>query len=598
MSTALLIQHQVELHDLSAHLFRVTLTIPKPAPQQVLSMPVWIAGSYLVREFSGQLQEITASQGASALPLQQLTKNTWKLGNAATSAIRVQYWVYAFDASVRTAYLSSTRGFFNGTSLFMQVVGQTHEPQQVIIEPPAASSASRVVTQDWRVATALPSVQVNSAGWGSYLAEHYDELADSPFELGEFWQGEFAVRGIRHRLVVSGSTSTLDGQRLLADAHKIVQTQLAFWHEERSQPPQSLLDKGYVFMLHAVHDGYGGLEHMNSTALIAKRSDLPRLNEPAAPDGYITLLGLISHEYFHTWNVKRLRPATLVPYDYERENYTELLWFFEGFTSYYDDLLLRRAGLIDDQQYLDLLAKTINQVQQTPGRHVHALASSSFEAWTKYYRPTEHSANSTVSYYTKGSLVALCLDLRLRQSGSSLDQVMQTLWQRHALPAKAQIAGVLEGHILEAISDQACRQALLGWVHTTEELPLSELLASAGVTTVAVKAGLAQQLGLRVGTEGGSVKIKQVLSGTLAASAGFAAGDEWLAVEADHQTWRIANLDDVLLYAPADKPLTAWVARDKLMHKLTLALPPHPMINSDVKLTIASAQQLATWLSR
>jgi predicted metalloprotease with PDZ domain len=591
-----MIQHSIALHDLHAHLFKVTLTISKPTPNQALSMAVWIPGSYLVREFSKHVQALSAKQGGKAIAIEQVNKNTWHLANTDSKPITVTYQVYAFDASVRTAFLDTTRGFFNGTSMFMRVAGQEDAPQEVRLERPVSCT--------WEVATGLKKYSVTRYGWGTYLADNYDELADSPFELGEFWEGAFTARGIKHRFVVSGAAATFDGKRLLADTQKIVEAELAFWHGKNGKPPQTLLDKGYVFMLRAIDNGYGGLEHMNSTALIAKRSDLPRIGDDTTAaegastisDGYITLLGLISHEYFHTWNVKRLRPAELVPYKYDIENHTELLWFFEGFTSYYDDLLLRRAELINDEQYLSLLAKTINQVQQTPGRLVHSLASSSYEAWTKYYRMDENSSNSTVSYYTKGALVALCLDLMLRQSGSNLDLVMQSLWQKHGLPGKSSIAGVTEADILQAIPDKACQQALLKWTRTTVELPLSKLLSITGLETVGVKAGLAQQLGVRVGTDGGIIKIKQVLTDTLAHRAGFAAGDEWLAIEINQQTWRISNLDDVLLYAPAGKPIRAWVARDKQVLKLALTLPKNQMLNADVKLKIIDAKKLLSWL--
>jgi predicted metalloprotease with PDZ domain len=589
-----MIQHKVELHDLHAHLFKVTLTIAEPAQNQTLKLAAWIPGSYLVREFSKHVQELTAKQGGKKIEIFQLDKNTWQLANTAAKQLTVTYLVYAFDASVRTAFLDSTRGFFNGASMFMRVLGEEDQPQQVAIDlvrpEPVEGSAAK-----WHIATSLRKLKTNI-----YQADNYDELADSPFELGEYWEGTLTTRGIKHRFVVSGAAATFDGKRLLADTKKIVEIELAFWHGKNQKPPEALLDKGYVFMLRAMDNGYGGLEHMNSTALIAKRSDLPRVGDESTPEAYTTLLGLISHEYFHTWNVKRLRPAGLVPYNYDRENYTELLWFFEGFTSYYDDLLLRRAGLIHDEQYLGLVAKTINQVQQTPGRLVHPLANSSFEAWTKYYRMDENSVNSTVSYYTKGSLVALCLDLMLRDSGSNLDQVMQSLWQEHALPAKSNVAGITEQDILEAIPDKACGQALLKWVHSTDDLPLSKLLATAGVETVAVKAGLAQQLGLRV-EAGNGIKVKQVLTGTLAAKAGFAAGDEWLAIEvetkSENKTWRISSLEDVLLYAPAGKPITVWVARDKQMLKLTLTLPKNQMLNADVKLKIVDEKKLGSWLA-
>ncbi len=589
---AVMVQHQIELKDPRTHLFYVTLSIPRPAPSQIFSMAVWIPGSYLVREFSKQVQNLAAMQDGQAIAIAQINKNTWQLANAGMAPLTVSYQVYAFDASVRTAFLDGTRGFFNGTSLFMRVLGREHERQQVVIKKSALVACDEV-SNNWRVATAMPAHAVDSEGWGVYEASSYDELADNPFELGQFWEDCFTVRGIAHRLIVSGAATAFDGARLLADTQAIVQSDLAFWHGENGTVPPSLQYKGYVFMLRAVDDGYGGLEHLNSTALIAKRSDLPRVGEPVMPSGYVTLLGLISHEYFHTWNVKRLRPAQLVPYDYERENYTPLLWFFEGFTSYYDDLLLCRAGLIDEQTYLDLLAKTINQVQQTPGRLVHSLSSSSFEAWTKYYRTDENSVNSTVSYYGKGSLVALCLDARLRANGGSLDQMMRTLWERYAANSTGSIT---EADIMAAIADPDTQQALRDWVHTTTELPLSELLCSMGVETIAVKASLAQQLGVRVKAQSGNIQVTHVLADTLAAKAGFAAGDEWLAVEVDGQTWRINSLEDVLVYAPAGKSFAAWVARDKKILSFKLTLPSHPMTNADVRLIITNDMRAKMWL--
>ena len=246
--------------------------------------------------------------------------------------------------------------------------------------------------------------------------------------MGTFWSGSFVARGVPHRFVVSGASPSFDGERLLSDTQKICETQIDFWHGSSIKSisaKKRVPHQNYVFMLNAVDDSYGGLEHRNSTALICSRKDLPRLGDASSKvtptkqmEGYTTLLGLISHEYFHTWNVKRLRPAEFSAYQYGAENYTQLLWFFEGFTSYYDDLLLRRAQLIDDATYLKLLNKTINQVQQTPGRLVQSVAQASFDAWVKYYRQDENTPNSTVSYYTKGALVALCFDLTLRAHGS------------------------------------------------------------------------------------------------------------------------------------------------------------------------------------
>jgi predicted metalloprotease with PDZ domain len=606
------ITYRVELFDLAAHLFRVTLTIANPEPYQRIAMPVWIPGSYLVREFAKQVQNITAEQGGKRLAVEQLDKCTWELGNAdeaetATKAITVTYFVHAFDASVRTAFLDTTRGFFNGTSLFMMVSGQEELEILVHIESDEQDQAG------WRVVTALPPLILNNgtavspSGWGTYVAAHYDELADSPFELGEFWEGSFTVRSkhgnITHRLVVSGAAATFDSARLLADTKTIVETEMAFWHGDSNLPIIDLAAKDYVLMLRVVSDGYGGLEHKHSTALIAKRSDLPRVGQTIAPEGYTTLLGLISHEYFHTWNVKRLRPTELASIDYTQENHTQMLWFFEGFTSYYDDLLLRRAGLLSDKTYLDLLAKTINQMLQTPGRLVHPLSGSSFEAWTKYYRPDDNSPNSTVSYYTKGALVALCLDLSLRKINATLDQVMRRLW---TLAHQNGNDGVMDEAdlltVLKEVSGRSFAKEIKAWVHGRAELPLTALLATAGVETVLDKATLAQQLGLRVGADnttgfGSGVRIKTVLTGSAAAAAGFSSGDEWIAIESNHQTWRITSMDDVKLHAQAGKPLVAWVSRDKLIQKLVFKMPKNEVTNGNVRLKITSQTLLTQWLT-
>jgi predicted metalloprotease with PDZ domain len=324
-----------------------------------------------------------------------------------------------------------------------------------------------------------------------------------------------------------------------------------------------------------VDDSYGGIEHRNSTALIAARRDLPRLNDAKTSDGYTTLLGLISHEYFHTWNVKRLRPAEFARYDYAQENYTALLWFFEGFTSYYDDLLLRRAGLIDDAGYFKLLTKTANQVLQTPGRAVQTVAQASFDAWVKYYRQDENTPNATVSYYTKGALIALCLDLSLRAEGAAtLDAVMRGLWDRCAGGPMAE-ADLLA--VLQALSGRSWAKEIKVWVHSTRELPLKNLLQAQSLQVHEDPAQMAQRLGLRVADANGTVLVKSVLRGGAAESAGFAAGDEWLGVDVGARgqggSWRLNKLDDLALLVGTERRTTALVSRDKRLLRLPLVLP-------------------------
>ena len=551
------VHYRIEAADPHARLFTVTLTVAHPQEQQELSLPVWIPGSYLVREFSKNLQRLSAQQGRR-VPLLQLDKHRWRATCRTDRPLVLTYEVCAYDSSVRTAWLDASRGFFNGTSVCLRVHGQEDAPH-------ALEVASTAATAHWSVATGLTPQSIDKRGFGVYAASHYDELVDCPVEMGTFWSGQFTACGVAHRFVVAGAAPSFDGKRLLADTQKICETAIHFWHG-KGKPPI----KNYLFMLNAVHDGYGGLEHRNSTALICGRRDLPRTGEARASDGYTTLLGLISHEYFHTWNVKRLRPAEFFRYDYSQENYTQLLWFFEGFTSYYDDLLLRRAGLIDDATYLKLLAKATNQVLQTPGRSVQTVAQASFDAWVKYYRQDENTPNATVSYYTKGSLVALCLDLTLRREGkTTLDDVMRALWKRCAggpmteADLRAELAS-LAGRSFDNELDQ--------WVHSTAELPLAELLAAHGVALKPEQPQLAQRLGLRV-TENHSVQLKTVLRGGPAEKAGMAAGDEWLGLQVQGQGWRIARLEDVAFYAGAATQVTAVVARDGRLLQLPMALP-------------------------
>ena len=588
------VHHRVAVHSTQSHLFAITLTIARPAARQRVRLPVWIPGSYLVREFAQHLQHLRALQADEPVPLKQLDKNTWQVESDPALPLTLTYEVYAFDASVRTAFLDSTRGFFNATSLCLRVIGQEDTPQQLAIAP-------QNLPADWQVATGLTPQQVDAAGFGTYLAADYDELADCPVELGTFWRGEFVARGVPHRFIVGGAGGWFDGERLLADTQRICEAQIDFWHGAEGQAPFS----HYLFMLHASGEGYGGLEHRNSTALIASRTDLPKTRAAGgkpealkATDGYTTLLGLISHEYFHTWNVKRLRPAEFKRYDYDRENHTELLWFFEGFTSYYDDLFLRRTGLIDDAVYLNLMTKTVNQVQQTPGQRVQSVAQASFDAWLKYYRIQENTPNATVSYYTKGALVALCLDLTLRAEGKgTLDDVMRELWARSG---GGPIREADVARALKRVGGRVFETELRHWVHGTADLPVLALLAQAGAKVQHEKAPLAQQLGLRV-NEGSAIALKNVLRGGAAEAAGMAAGDEWLGVEfapskrgESAEAWRINKLDEVNALRGTRAKLTALVARDKRLLRCPLTWPE---ATQAVKLAVGDVGQLARWLS-
>ena len=559
-----MIRYRIDVEDAHAHLFRVTLVVPRPAAQQRLSLPVWIPGSYLVREFARHLSAVTATQGGAPVPLAQLDKATWLAACHGRGALTVSARVYAFDTSVRAAFLDANRGFFNATGLCLRVEGREQEPQRVEL---------RGLPRGWQVATALTPVKVDADGAGVYEAADYDELCDHPVEMGRFWRGRFDACGVPHDFVVAGALPDFDGERLLADTQKVCEAQIGFWHgaARRGVAAGRAPFGRYVFLLNTVDEGHGGLEHRASTALLAARRDLPQRGRTETSDGYVGLLGLISHEYFHTWNVKRLRPAEFARYDYTRENYTELLWFFEGFTSYYDDLFLLRAGLIDEARYLKLLAKTISAVQAAPGRQVQSVAQASFDAWVKYYRPDENTPNSTISYYAKGSLVALALDLTLRREGrATLDAVMRRLWQASAGGpiAEADVAAALR-----EIGGRDYADELAAWVHGTDELPLRPLLEAAGVDWATSAPTLAQRLGLRVGESAlTGVKVTHVLRGGAGEAAGLAAGDELLGVDG----WRLRRLDDALRIVSPGRAAAWLVARDQRLHTLALTLPVEP----------------------
>ncbi|MCU0773570.1 MAG: peptidase M61 [Ideonella sp.] len=574
-----LVEYRIDVADAAAHRFAVTMTVPRPPATLRLGLPVWIPGSYLVREFARHLGPIEALQGRRRVALEAIDKASWRAQCHGDAALVLRYDVYAFDASVRTAWLDDRRGFFNGTSLCLRVEGREHGEHRIVIGDLPAG---------WRVDTAMTAERVDRRGRGRYRAAGYDELVDHPFELGTGWRGRFEVGGVPHGLVVAGALPDFDAERLLADVQRACEAAVQFWHgpaagRGRRRGDAALPFDRYLFLLNAVDEGYGGLEHRASTALIASRRDLPRraagpagaTEPPHAPtkpersDGEVTLLGLFAHEYFHAWNVKRLRPRDFEPLDYARENYTRLLWFFEGFTSYYDDLLLLRAGLIDAPRYLKLLARTITGVLATPGRHRQSVAQASFDAWIRYYRPDENTPNSTVSYYAQGSLVALALDLTLRTrpgdgARGSLDDAMRGLWRTSG-------GGPIdESDIASALSTVAGRpmaDTLAGWVHGVGDLPLQALLHRAGVRWHRGACSTAQRLGVRASESAlTGVKITHVLAGGLAARMGLNAGDEWLAVAG----WRLRRLDDLPRLLPSRGRARCLLVRDQRVVEVEL----------------------------
>lgn len=547
----------------AAHLFEVTVTVADPDPAgQRFMLPVWIPGSYMVREFARNIVTLRATNDAGRkVRVEKTDKHTWQAAPV-KGALTLRYEVYAWDLSVRAAHLDDTTGFFNGTSVFLSPLG--HEEAQCVVDIQKPEGAAY---RDWRVATALPEARgTKRYGFGEYRAQNYDELIDHPVTLGEFALATFKAHGVPHDIVIAGRVIGLDMARLSADLKRICETQIALFEPKSKKAP---MDR-YVFMTQAVTDGYGGLEHRASTALICNRGDLPVQGRDAATEGYRTYLGLCSHEYFHTWNVKRIKPAVFAPYDLGVENYTSLLWLFEGFTSYYDDLILVRSGLISQDDYFGMLGKVVGGVQRGSGRLKQTVAESSFDAWVKYYRQDENAPNAIVSYYTKGSLVALAFDLTIRaqtNNRKSLDDVMRLLWQRFGRDFyRGKPVGVEESEI-EAIFAEATGVQLgelfAEAVHGTRDLPLDTLLAPFGVTLAPeLEKNGKPSLGARV-RGGADCTLAAVHDGSAAQKAGLSAGDVLIALDGLRVTG--SNLDSLLSrYLPGAKVEVHAFRRDEL----------------------------------
>ncbi|CUI07171.1 protease, putative [Janthinobacterium sp. CG23_2] len=561
------IKYAIVPKDLGAHLFDVTVTVAAPSPDgQVFALPAWIPGSYMIREFSRNIVQIRAESNGKPVALTKLDKHSWQAAPVA-GPLSVQYEVYAWDLSVRAAHLDQTHGFFNGTSVYLRVLGQEHTTHEVDIQRPPDAAA-----KTWRVATSLPELGAKRYGFGTYVAGDYDELIDHPVEMGDFALATFKAHGIAHDIVVSGRVPNLDMGRLQADLKAICETQIAFFEPRTRRAP---MDR-YVFLTLAVGDGYGGLEHRASTALICARADLPSTASPRAADigeGYLKFLGLCSHEYFHTWNVKRIKPAAFTPYDLQNETYTPLLWLFEGFTSYYDDLMLVRSGIIGEAAYLKLLGKAVSGVLRGSGRTKQSVADSSFDAWGKYYRQDENAPNAIVSYYGKGSLIALAFDLTIRaktDGKKSLDDVMLALWQRYGCDFYASAGrGVTEAEVealFDDISGLKLKPLFDKYVRGTADLPLAKLYAPFGVKVEDTRKNAKPAFDVGTGRDGGDCKLTQVHEGGAAHKAGLSAGDVLVAVEGLRVSGNPANLDALLArYKVGDTVAVHAFRRDELM---------------------------------
>ncbi len=464
------IHYQIFTDDTSNHLFKIILSFGSEAGKKYqLSLPAWLPGSYMIRDFAKNIIQLSAknSQG-DELTLCNQNKQTWQI-TANDQQINICYQVYAFDLSVRTAYLDGLRGFFNGSSTFLAIEELKNQSCLLTIHPPKQPTT-------WRVATGLTRAKATKKyAFGEYRANDYQHLIDCPVEIGNFDTIEFTVDNIAHHLVFAGPHFG-DLARVATDVKKLCQHHINLFTE--------IPFDEYWFITNLVSDGFGGLEHKNSTILQASRFDLANPNRPKKlSDNYKTFLSLCSHEYFHAWNVCRIKPKEFIPHDLQQEVYTTQLWAYEGITSYYDDFSLFRSGIINFDDYLKLLSKTMTRVYRGAGELKQSVTDSSFYTWTKFYQQGADAVNNIVSYYTKGSLIALWLDLTIRaksQGKYSLDDLMRELWHNFGRTNK----GTQEQDYLN-IANTLCGEDIsnpfLALLHTPCRVDLASLLTAVGV---------------------------------------------------------------------------------------------------------------------
>lgn len=537
------IRHRLSTHDAHAHLVEVETMVTGddlPSPLE-LAFAVWTPGSYLVREYARNVEGMT-----SDLPIRKVRKNAWQVDHGGAREVTVRYRVYCNDLSVRTNHVDATHVYVNGAATFVFVPGRLDVPIDVDVVAPAG----------WRVTTSLPR------GTTMHHAPNVDVLMDSPIEVGTHREESFVAVGKGHTLAIwpHDAVRESDTSRLLEAMKTIIETEARLFGG-------SLPHDGYTFIFHVTPRGRGGLEHMAASTLLAAPSVFD------AREGWLDLLSLIAHEYFHLWNVKRIRPAGLAPYRYEVENYTRLLWWFEGATSYYDWRVLRLSKLCTVEEYLDHLATEIVYLDQTPGRLVHALEDASFDAWIKLYRPDENSPNSTVSYYRKGEIVCALLDLEIRtrtHGRSNLDKVLFHLWEHYGQRGEPVPEDGMQ-RIFETVCETNLDDLWSDWIRSSRDVDPGPVLSRAGLQLEKTPKLDAPSLAVRTRESGGRVFVTHALRGGAAQRAGIDVGDELLAI-GDRRV--DGSTDSALGKHKAGDNTAVIVARDGRVRTLEVTLDP------------------------
>lgn len=548
------INYEVSFKEPQAHYADVEMNISGLSASFVdVKMPVWAPGSYLIREFSKNVEGFTATSGKKLLKVEKTKKNTWRVYTNDARSVQINYSVYAFEVSVRTAFIDATHAFLSPTGIFMYPDHQL-----------SASSTVKIIPfKGWtRVSTGLEPV---AGSQFTYTAKNYDNLFDSPIEVGNQEVFDFMAAGVKHEVAMYGG-GNYNVERLKVDMAKIITQATAIYGENPNQH--------YTFIVHNFSRGGGGLEHLNSTVLGATRDDY------ATEEGYDGFLSLVAHEYHHLWNVKRLRPVALGPFDYENENYTSNLWIAEGFTAYYENKFMLRAGFLSPDAFVGTLATAVSGVMNTPGAKVQSAAEASFDAWIKYYRPNENSNNTSVSYYNKGEVIGLLMDLEIAQAtkgSKSLDDVMKAMYFQCKTTGKGYTDAEFKA-MVEKISGISFSPFWTKYVNGTDVIEYSKYFGYAGIKVQNENEDKAiPYLGIATRRTEGHILIAAVSRNSGAWIDGLNVGDEVISID-DVPAEPVVERMSALLSRHVGDVIVVKIRRDNLEQEIKVKLKANPNV--------------------
>ncbi len=565
------ISYQLKMSKPQTHYFEVEMQLNNFKEKELLvKMPVWAPGSYLVREFAKNVDRVYAfDENGKPLNVIKVSKNTWKVEKGKSKNVKVAYNVYAFELSVRTSFLDLTHGFVSGSSIFMYIDKYKEKAGKLKVEPYVGFST---------ITTALPkaSESIAADGHKEFRFENYDQLVDCPIEIGNQEEFSFTTSGVKHTVAMYG-VGNYEIEKLQRDMAKIVEAATNVFGENPN--------KEYVFIIHNVIDGQGGLEHTNSTTLSVNRWTY------SGPE-YLGFLSLVAHEYFHLWNVKRIRPIELGPFDYDTENYTSLLWVMEGFTSYYDELLMLRANFYTKEQYLSKLQSTINYVEGSVGTRVQPVAHASFDAWIKAYRPNENSANTTMTYYSRGAMIASLLDAKIvaKYKGTKcLDDFLQVLYQKYYKKmdrgfSEKEFKTELANFLGENMDDFFAK-----YIDGTEIPPFNEIFSPVGIKVEDVSSK-SPSFGASLRQDGGKLMIRGIRSGSSAEDAGLSVGDEIIGCNG----FRVNQnaLEQVISSLNAGEKMNLLISREEILYEVQVQMKEFTKPQFQLKMTSESTSSL------